>query len=85
MRKQKAPMRDDYDPNVLMDTLIEKLKLKNDAALARELEVAPPVISKIRHRTLRVGATMLIRMHEASQLTISELRNLMHEHQAKFQ
>lgn len=85
MRKQKAELHDDYDPNVLMDALIERLKLKNDAALARELEVAPPVISKIRHRTLRVGATMLIRMHEASQLTISELRNLMGEHHAKFQ
>lgn len=85
MRKQRAELHDDYDPNVLMDTLIERLKLKNDAALARELEVAPPVISKIRHRTLRVGATMLIRMHEASQLTIGELRNLMGEHQAKFQ
>lgn len=85
MRKTKPPMEADYDPNALMDTLIEKLQLKNDAALARELEVAPPVISKIRHRTLRVGATMLIRMHEASALTISELRNLMGEHQAKFQ
>ena len=85
MRKPKPPMQDDYDPNALMDTLIERLKLKNDAALARELEVAPPVISKIRHRTLRVGATMLIRMHEASELTISELRNLMGESQAKFQ
>ena len=85
MRKPKPPMQDGYDPNALMDTLIERLKLKNDAALARELEVAPPVISKIRHRTLRVGATMLFRMHEASELTISELRNLMGEPQAKFQ
>jgi plasmid maintenance system antidote protein VapI len=85
MRKTKPPMEADYDPNILMDTLIEKLQLKNDAALARELEVAPPVISKIRHRTLRVGATMLIRMHEASALTISELRNLMGERQTKFQ
>lgn len=85
MSRQKADLYDDYDPNVLMDALIERLNLKNDAALARELEVAPPVISKIRHRTLRVGATMLIRMHEASQLTISELRHLMGEHQAKFQ
>lgn len=85
MRKEKTPMRADYDPNILLDALIEKLKLKNDAALARELEVAPPVISKIRHRTLRVGATMLIRMHQASELTISELRNLMGEKPARFQ
>ena len=53
----------DYDPNRLLDTLIEKLRLKNDAALSRALEVAPPVISKIRHRRLPVGASLLIRMH----------------------
>jgi hypothetical protein len=29
----------------LLDSLIEKLELKNDAALAKTLEVAPPVIS----------------------------------------
>ena len=43
-----------YDPNNLLDSLIEKLHLKNDAALSRALEVAPPVISKIRHRRLPV-------------------------------
>ena len=36
----------DYDPNNLLDTLIKQLHLKNDAALSRALEVAPPVISK---------------------------------------
>ena len=35
-----------YNPNRLLDTLIENLRLKNDAALSRALEVAPPVISK---------------------------------------
>ena len=54
----------DYDPNNLLDTLIKQLHLKNDAALSRALEVAPPVISKIRHRRLPVGAYGLIRMHQ---------------------
>jgi hypothetical protein len=53
-----------YNPNRLLDTLIENLRLKNDAALSRALEVAPPVISKIRHHRLPVGASLLIRMHE---------------------
>jgi len=44
-----------YNPNRLLDTLIERLRLKNDAALSRALEVAPPVISKIRHGRLPVG------------------------------
>jgi len=73
-----------YDPNNLLDTLIEKLHLKNDAALSRALEVAPPVISKIRHRRLPVGASLLIRMHEVSDLSIRELRTLMGDRREKF-
>lgn len=73
-----------YDPNYLLDTLIEKLRLKNDAALSRKLEVAPPVISKIRHGRLPVGASMLIRMHEESGLSIAELRRLMGDRRTKF-
>ncbi len=73
-----------YDPNNLLDALIEKLNLKNDAALSRALEVAPPVISKIRHRRLPVGASLLIRMHEVSDLSIKELRMLMGDRRDKF-
>lgn len=73
-----------YDPNNLLDSLIGKLRLKNDAALSRALEVAPPVISKIRHRRLPVGASLLIRMHEISDLTIAELRALMGDRRRKF-
>jgi hypothetical protein len=73
-----------YDPNNLLDSLIEKLHLKNDAALSRALEVAPPVISKIRHRRLPVGPSLLIRMHEVSDLSIRELRVLMGDRREKF-
>lgn len=66
-----------YNPNRVLDAIIDKLQLKNDAALARALEVAPPVISKIRHHTLAIGATILLRMHEISDLSIRELRELM--------
>jgi hypothetical protein len=77
-------METTYDPNRLLDALIGKLQLKNDAALARTLEVAPPVISKIRHLKLPVGASMLIRMHEETELSIRELRDLMGDRRSKF-
>ena len=73
-----------YDPDNLLTTLIHRLKLKNDAALSRALEVEPPLISKIRHRRLPVGASMLIRMHEVSDLSIKELRLLMGDRRNKF-
>lgn len=73
-----------YDPNNLLESLIERLNLKNDAALSRALEVAPPLISKIRHRRLPVGASLLIRMHEVSKLSIRDLRHLMGDRRTKF-
>lgn len=76
--------QESYNPNHLLDILIEKLNLKNDAALSRALEVAPPVISKIRHRRLPVGASMLIRMHEVSTMSVRELRDLMGDRRTKY-
>jgi hypothetical protein len=73
-----------YDPNNLLDTIVKRLHLKNDAALSRALEVAPPVISKIRHRRLPIGASLLIRMNEASDISIKDLRALMGDRRDKF-
>jgi hypothetical protein len=74
---RRLPEGAEYDPNRVLDAIIAKLRLKNDAALSRLLEVAPPVISKIRHNTLPIGATILLRMHEVSDFSIGELRELM--------
>lgn len=84
MKMDNLPDSIDYDPHTLLDTLLDKLKLKNDAALARLLGVAPPVISKIRHHKLPIGATLLLRMHEESGMSIQELRLLMGDRREKF-
>jgi hypothetical protein len=74
----------EYNPNQLLDTLLGKLNLKNDAALSRMLAVAPPVLSKMRHHRLPVGASMLIRMHEVTGMEIRDLRALMGDVAPKF-
>jgi len=84
METSKSSEQFQYDPNHLLESLIQKLNLKNDAALSRALEVAPPLISKIRHRRLPVGASLLIRMHEVSNLSIKDLRELMGDRRNKF-
>ena len=76
MHRARALEPSSIVPNRLLDTLIEKLHLKNDAELCRVLEVQPPIISKIRHRKLNVGATILLRMHEKSNIPIRELKEL---------
>lgn len=84
LSSENSAIMSDYGPNTLLEQLISHLGLKNDAALSRILEVAPPVISKIRHRKLPVGASLLIRMHEVSGLSIRDLRALMGDRRDKF-
>ena len=84
MASENLVTQESYNPNHLLDILIERLNLKNDAALSRALEVAPPVISKIRHRRLPVGASMLIRMHEVTGMSIRDLRDLMGDRRTKY-
>ena len=61
--KQQQPhalsSQETYNPNHLLDTLREKMKLKNDAAL-------------------------LIRMHEVTQMSIRDLRDLMGDRRTKY-
>src|SRR3954468_21320837 len=84
MNSDKAFEPRKYEPDQLLASLIGKLNLKNDAALSRALEVSPPVISKIRHRRLPVTASLLIRMHEVSALSIKDLRALLGDRRNKF-
>ena len=49
------------DANGLLDAVIARHQLKNDAALARLLSVNTPVISKLRHHRLLAGDSMVLR------------------------
>lgn len=77
-------MQNQYNANNLLDLLTKELGLKNDAALARKLEVMPPLISKIRNGRLPIGASLLIRMHEVTGMSIRDLRWLMGDDRPKF-
>lgn len=67
----------EYSPAKLLDTMHERLQLKNDAALARLLQLPPPVISKLRLRQASITAAILIRMHDITGWSISDMRSLM--------
>lgn len=59
--------------NKFLDLIINHMYLKNDAALARELDVSAAVISKMRHGKLPFGATMVIRAHYLTDWTVKEI------------
>lgn len=68
---------DQYDPDRLLNTVSEKLKVPSDAALARELNIARRLVSAIRSRQTPVTGSLLLWMHQATGMHIAELRALM--------
>jgi hypothetical protein len=66
-----------YDPDHLLNTFKHNLKLPDDAALCHRLDMAPSVLQSIRSRTMPLGAWLLMRMSEVSELDVAQLRALM--------
>lgn len=60
----------------LLDLILDDTGLKNDAAIARKLKVAPPVISKWRSERLPIGATGILNIHETFGTPVREIRRL---------
>jgi plasmid maintenance system antidote protein VapI len=60
----------------LLDGVIARHQLKNDAELSRILRLAPSSISKIRRRHTPVTAEVILRVHEAFDIPIAELKSL---------
>ncbi|WP_143131128.1 bacteriophage CI repressor [Noviherbaspirillum humi] len=62
-------------PHPLLDFILSRMNLPNDAALCRRLEVKPYYISKVRNRRERVSAELLIALHEETGISIRELKS----------
>ena len=75
--RARLPGTAQFNPCNLLDALIKILGVKNDAGLARTLEISPPIISRIRRKKIAISGTVLLRMHEVSELSIFKLRFLM--------
>lgn len=61
---------------VLLDTIIKEQELKNDAAVARLLNLPHPAISKIRTGKLTLGATLTLRIYDKTGMSIERIREL---------
>lgn len=73
-----------YDPNHLLDTLMQHFGISSDGALARRLKIARDVLMRIRAGTIPVCASMLLWMQEATGIDVAELRRLMGDRRARF-
>lgn len=61
----------------LLNKMAKEFRLKNDAAVAKFLDLAPPVVSKIRNGKLEVGATVVIRVMRATKWDLDEIENFL--------
>lgn len=60
----------------LLDFLKEKFDIKNDRQLALALGVQAPAISKIRHGHSSITADFILKVHEAFDIPVKEIKAL---------
>jgi len=70
-----------YKPYALFDYLIQACELKNDAELARALDVAPATVSRIRSGVYQVTADIILTIHKQTGLSVEEIESLIKENQ----
>lgn len=62
-------------PSRLLDLAIRALGLKTDRALAARCHITPPAISKMRTGAIPIGASMLLRLHDETGISLDRLRD----------
>lgn len=75
MKKNAEYIR--YHPEKLIDSLIVRLGVRSSSGLARVVGLSPSVISKVRHKRLAVSGEILLKLHDATDIPIRELRRMM--------
>ena len=78
---QKLLAQRSYQPDVLLDIIRQKISQKNDRQMSISLGISPATISRIRHRKIGIGDGVLLVFHEATGLSIEELRQIMGDKQ----
>lgn len=61
----------------LLDELQSRFEIKNDRHLSEKLDVAPPIISRIRNGKSGVSGDIMIKIHEVFGLSIAEIKELL--------
>ncbi|PFH08132.1 hypothetical protein BCF11_0484 [Collimonas sp. PA-H2] len=65
-----------YTVAYMLDVVLQKHNLKNDAALCRAIEITPPTISKIRNGVQPLGFMLLVKLHEFTGMSTKEIKTL---------
>jgi hypothetical protein len=78
-----STVNDDYDPGLLLNSLLDRMQLTEDAELAKRLRMDKRLLGKIRERRLQISGSMLMLMQEATGITIAELRRILGDRRSR--
>lgn len=65
-----------YTPSRLLNEVADRLGARNDADVARRLELDPALVSRARRRAAPITANMKVAIMEATGMTVRELNRL---------
>ena len=66
-----------YIPEVLFERLCARLGVRSYSALGRVIGLSPSVVSKVRNRRLAISSEILLKIHDATDIPVKELRRWM--------
>ena len=75
MRTELAPNQ--YLPEALFEHLYARLGVKSYTALGLAIGLSPSVVSKVRNRKVAISSEILLKIHEATDIPVRELRRWM--------
>lgn len=79
LNKEKTVTPESYDPNLLVNALLSKMRLKRDNELAEQLDLDVKTIARIRENRLKISQSMLVLIAEATGLSVVELRKMLRD------
>lgn len=62
--------------HAVLDAVIRKFGLRNDAHLCKVLGLRPPHVSKVRHGKIESSPDMALAIHEVFGMSFKEMREL---------
>ena len=77
MKQENHPQLFHYTPEAFLERLCERLGARSLSALGRVVGLSPSVLSKVRRRRLAISSEILLKIHDATDIPVRELRRWM--------
>ena len=77
MKQENQSQLFNYTPEAFLERLCERLGARSLSALGRVVGLSPSVLSKVRRRRLAISSEILLKIHDATDIPVRELRRWM--------